>query len=486
MGERTIAALRLAGEGDLPGIARPMVAAGAIRLGLDEESAAHLADATALVVDSVASHAFDDPTEVEVFVDLVLRDDAVVARVEDEGLPFAFRDEEDAVQQAMSSALVDEVHHGARDGGGNRTELVRHVESPHHDLRTTADLADHHEAHAAAPADAEVELTVRAMEPGDAERVARLTWRTYGYTYQHQEFYRPDMLGQIIEAGGMRSWIAIAPDGEVVGHTALVLEQPEALVAEGGRAMVDPRYRGHHVMKHLTSFRRDLVGDLGLFGVYADSVTEHTRSQALYGGAEQPVTGLLLGYLPPTVSFRRIEIDGVPRRQAVVMSYHPQRDHHEMTVHPPVVALDVLRRIYDSHELPRHFGEGAAPAAGTTSRIESRVWKDIGAALLVIEEPGADLRDAVRARLRSLRGAGIDVVYADVPLSHPGTPAAGEVLNGLGFVFGGVIPLLRDGGDVLRMQHLGDLDVDPDEIHLLSTMAQDILEYVLERREAVS
>ena len=305
MGERTIAALRLAGEGDLPGIARPMVAAGAVRLGLDEESAAHLADAT-------------------------------------------------------------------------------------------------------------------------------------------------------------------------------------ALVAEGGRAMVDPRYRGHHVMKHLTSFRRDLVGDLGLFGVYADSVTEHTRSQALYGGAEQPVTGLLLGYLPPTVSFRRIEIDGVPKRQAVVMSYHPQRDHHEMTVHPPVVALDVLRRIYDSHELPRHFGEGAAPAAGTTSRIESRVWKDIGAALLVIEEPGADLRDAVRARLRSLRGAGIDVVYADVPLSHPGTPAAGEVLNGLGFVFGGVIPLLRDGGDVLRMQHLGDLDVDPDEIHLLSTMAQDILEYVLERREAVS
>jgi serine/threonine-protein kinase RsbW len=284
----------------------------------------------------------------------------------------------------------------------------------------------------------------------------------------------------------MRSWVAIAADGDVVGHTALVLEQPGALVAEGGRAMVDPRYRGHHVMKHLTSFRRDFVGDLGYYGVYADSVTDHTRSQALYGGAEQPVTGLLLGYLPPTVSFRRIESDSAPHRQAVVMSYHPQREHHEMTVHPPVVARDVLRRIYDSHELPRQFGEGAELSAGTTSRIESRVWKDIGAALLVIEEPSADLHDAVRARLRSLRGAGVDVVYADVPLAHPAAPAAGEVLNRLGFVFGGVIPLLRNGGDVLRMQHLGDLDVDPAEIHLLSTMAQELLEYVLERREAVS
>jgi hypothetical protein len=104
----------------------------------------------------------------------------------------------------------------------------------------------------------------------------------------------------------------------------------------------------------------------------------------------------------------------------------------------------------------------------------------------VIEEPGTDLHDEVRARMRSLRGAGIDVVYADVPLQHPATPAAGEVLNQLGFAFGGVIPLLRDGGDVLRMQHLGDLDVDPSQIHLLSTMAQDLLGFVLARREAVS
>ena len=486
MGERTIAALRLAGEGDLPGIARPTVTAAAVQLGLDEDAAGNLGEAVALVVRSVAEHAFDEPDDIEALVSISARDDAVVARVDDQGLPFAFRDEADAFETALSSALVDEVHHESLERGGNRTELVRHFERPQRDLRTTADLAEHHEALAAPQADAANELTVRPMEPADAEGVARLTWRTYGYTYQHQEFYRPDLLGQILEAGGMRSWVAIASDGDVVGHTALVLEQPEALVAEGGRAMVDPRYRGHHVMKHLTSFRRELVGDLGFYGVYADSVTDHTRSQALYGGAEQPVTGLLLGYLPPTVSFRRIESDAAPHRQAVVMSYHPQRDHHEMTVHPPVVSRDVLRRIYDAHELPRPFGEGAEPAAGTTSRVESRVWKDIGAALLVIEEPGADLHDTVRARLRSLRGAGIDVVYADVPLTHPAAPAAGEVLNRLGFGFGGVIPLLRNGGDVLRMQHVGDLEIDPAEIHLLSTMAQELLEFVLERREAVS
>ena len=486
MGERTIAVLRLAGEGDLPAIARPTVTTAATALGLDVDAARDLGEAAALVVHSVAEHAFDDPTEVEASVTVVGRDDAVVARIDDEGLPFAFRDEADAFEQALSSAIVDEVHHASLERGGNRTELVRHVERPERDVRTTADPAEHAQALAAALVDPAVEITVRPMEPGDAEGVARLTWRTYGYTYQHQEFYRPDLLQRILAEGGMRSWVALAADGEVVGHTALVLEQPDALVAEGGRAMVDPRYRGHHVMKHLTSFRRDYVGDLGLYGVYADSVTEHTRSQALYGGAEQPVTGVLLGYLPPTVSFRRIETDAAPRRQAVVMSYHPQREHDELTVHPPAVSADVLRRIYDAHELPRRFGAGAPLARGGTSKVESRVWHDIGAALLVIEEPGADLHDAVRARLRSLRGAGVDVVFGDLPLTHPAAAAAGEVLNRLGFSFGGVIPLLRDRGDVLRMQHLGDLDVDPAEIQLLSTMAQDLLEYVLERREAVS
>ncbi len=487
MAERTIAALRLTGAGRVGAIARAAAVAGALELGLDAASAPGLGDAAEVVVQSIAEHAFDDPEEVELEVQLLRRDDAVVVRVDDRGLPLAFRDEGDAFAQVLAAGAVDEAHHESRGAEGNRTELVRHCAATHLDIRTNADPDEHTETLGAPPADASIELTIRAMDPDDADGVARLTWRTYGYTYQHQEFYRPDLLRQVLSDGTMRSWIAATPGGEVVGHTSLVFDQPDALVAEGGRAMVDPRFRGHHVMKDIARLRAQHADDGGLFGFYADAVTAHTRSQMLYGGADQPVTGLLLGYLPPTVTFRRIDAASAPaRRQAVVMSYHPRRPHDALTVFPPEASREVLRRIYQAHDLPRPFGDSDDLAAVTTSTLESRVWRDLGAALLIVHEPGGDLHDAVRSRLRSIRGAGVEVVYADLPLAHPVTPAAGAVLNRLGFSFGGVIPLLRDHGDVLRLQHVGELDVDPSEIELVSTMAKELLAFILDRRDAVS
>jgi hypothetical protein len=487
MADRTFATLRLSGAGDLGAVARATVAAGATELGLDEGGATRLADGAALVATAVAHQAFDDVDDVEITVELAQREGGVVVRIDDRGLPFAYRDEDDAFARVLAGGLVDEVHHESRGVDGNRTELVRHLDEAHHDVRTTADPAEHADAVAAPEVDASVELTIRPMDPEDAEGVARLTWRTYGYSYQHHEFYRPDLLREVLEAGTMRSWVGVAPDGEIVGHTALVFDQAGAVVAEGGRAMVDPRYRGHHVAKSLTNARGEWMDEARLYGHYADAVTIHTRSQALYGGAEQPVTGVLLGYLPPTVTFKRIQAEASPpHRQAVVMSYHPRRPHDPLTVYPPDVAVDVLRRIYDAHDLPRPFGE-REPLEGTgPSRIESRVWADLDAALLVVNEPGADLHDVVHSHRRAIGGLGIPVVYADLPLAHPRCAAAGAVLNQLGFTFGGVIPLLRDGTDVLRMQHLGDLDVDPSEIQLMSTMAQELLEFILARRDAVS
>jgi hypothetical protein len=114
------------------------------------------------------------------------------------------------------------------------------------------------------------------------------------------------------------------------------------------------------------------------------------------------------------------------------------------------------------------------------------VWRDVGTAQIVVHEPGADLHATVRGRLRAASGAGVEVVYADLPLTHPGTPQAAAILGELGFSFGGIVPLLRDGSDVLRYQRAVDLDVDPGEIHLFGHMAQDLLEYVLARRDAVS
>lgn len=485
MADRVIAELHLLGERDLAGIAKATAARAATALGLDASSAAELADATRVLVDAVATKAFDEPSERDIDVTVVLREGAVAVLIDDLGLPFAFHDEADAFEQVLTSGWVDEAHQTSRGVAGNRTELVRHLDHEPHDIRVTADPAEHADAHAAPPVASTAEVIARRMEPGDAEGLARLTWRTYGYSYEYSDCYRPDVWARMVEDGTSQSWVGVTPDGEIVGHMALVLERPDSVVAEWGRGMVDPRYRGHHVLKTLDAMWRASSADQGLYGRYADFVTAHTRSQSVVGGAEQPSTGLLLGFLPPTVTFRRMRMAASPRRQAVAMGYEPLRPHPELVVYPPVVDRDVVRRIYDAHGVPRPFGDlGPAPPSGASS-VETQIWRDLGAALFIVHEPGADLRDAVRARLRSTAAAGIEVVYADLPLAHPGTAAAAETLATLGFHFGGVIPLLRDGSDALRYQRAPDLDVDTTEIHLLGDMARDLLDYVLARRDAV-
>jgi serine/threonine-protein kinase RsbW len=479
------AALHLSGARQAPAIAEATVRAAGLDIGLAGDAADRLAAATARVVREVVDVAFDDPADAAVDVSVDDRHDSVIVRIDDLGLPFAL--EGDAVlRELLDVGAVDELHQLQRGEDGNRVELVVHHAPGAADIRATADLQDHHDAHAAAPVDADAPVEARELRPEDAEGLARLTWRTYGYTYQHHEFYRPDLLVELVESGAMRSWIGVAPDGEIVGHTAFMCPQEQPLVVEGGRAMVDPRYRGHGVLQELFPLWGAWMDESGIFGMYGDAVTAHTRSQALGGGAGHPVTGILLAYLPPTVAFRRIVTEESPRRQAVVMAYHQLRPHPQATVHAPAVDRAWIERIYATNDIDRALVEpGDAPIA-PTSHVDVRAYADVGLGLLEVHRPGADLGVVVHDRLRSLRTAGIDVVYADLPLGDPGTPAAAESLAALGFCFGGVIPLWRgEGADVLRYQHVADVDVLPDEIEILSDMGKELLAYVLERRDAV-
>jgi hypothetical protein len=158
----------------------------------------------------------------------------------------------------------------------------------------------------------------------------------------------------------------------------------------------------------------------------------------------------------------------------------------EATVHLPETDRAWIERIYDTNGIPRTYGPSDGALADATSTIDAQVYGDIGLALLDITCAGHDLHAVALDRLRSLRTAGIDVVYADLPLDDPTTPAAADELSRLGFSFGGVIPLWRGaGGDVVRYQHVGDIDVQADEIEILSDMGKELLTYVLERRDAV-
>lgn len=83
---------------------------------------------------------------------------------------------------------------------------------------------------------------------------------------RHDPVPRPG-LARAWRSGQIHSVVAVAPDGEVTGHIALTFDRTDDLVPEGGKLVVDPRYRGHHLAERLAAVRLDLARELGLSGI---------------------------------------------------------------------------------------------------------------------------------------------------------------------------------------------------------------------------
>lgn len=477
------------GDGHMIGA---VVGAAATELGLEPGHARALATAAAAVGQAIHDRGFDDPTSASVDVEVLSVGHRVVVHVDDLGLPFAYEEEAgldgEVLARALDEGWVDEIHHRWRGRDGNRTTLVRHLDpGPDHRERAAADGPV-----ATAPADplagpptgdAPAPARSRIATPADAEAICRLTWRTYGSTYQHDEYYQPTRLAQMLTTGAQVSFVTEVDaevDAEVVGHSAVLVEGPGAVVVEGGRAMVDPRYRGHHLMGSARALLEGWCRAHGVLALSGAAVTAHTRSQT-----DRPVLSVQLGFLPP-IRFAGIAGTDTDLREAVVGAIVPMSEIPAQTVHLPARDAEQLARLYDLVGLERpSAGAGAAPTAAQ-SVLDVGVRADLGHAVIGVRVIGSDLGAAVVDRLAAIARGGVEVTYLDLALDDPAASWAADVLAGAGCILAGLLPLEWSGVDVVRYQHLGSARVDPDAIHLRNDHARELLAYVLAQRAVVA
>ncbi|MEI2716398.1 MAG: IS1380 family transposase [Candidatus Nanopelagicales bacterium] len=96
-------------------------------------------------------------------------------------------------------------------------------------------------------------LVVRDAVITDAEQIASLIYECYGHDYAHRGFYRPEWIAQRIAEERLLAVVAVfetenaglggSPTGEIIGHNALLLEDPEG-AGEIGALAVAAAYRG--------------------------------------------------------------------------------------------------------------------------------------------------------------------------------------------------------------------------------------------------
>jgi anti-sigma regulatory factor (Ser/Thr protein kinase)/ribosomal protein S18 acetylase RimI-like enzyme len=483
--ERPIASVTVTADAELLPAVVSFVRRVAHRSGLRNKAAEHLDESVETVCRNVIEHAFGPDEEGKYDVLVLHRPGQIVIAVEDQGLPFDYarpRDGEGAaLPEMLHRSFADEVRFINLGRGGNRVELVKHL--PHADVRERLSEDEHLEAVRAAAAPVDTPVEIRMMRPEESFELSRCMYRCYGYSYLWDFVYYPERVRALQESGLMRSCVAVAQGNEFVGHLAVRLEHPGSSIGEAGQAVVDPRFRGHRLFERMMTFMAEHAKDRGLCGLYGEAIAVHPYSEKgfLHLGARE--TGFLLGYIPASVSFKEIDEDREGRRGSVALFYMRLNNEPERVIYLPHPYRDLIQRVVEHNGLLRTIGDEREDPAGL-SRVSVEVHRDDNQAYLRVEEPGADLKDVVGARLRELCVHRVDCIYADLPLSHRATPRAGSWLQELGFFYSGVIPELRDG-DVLRLEYLNNVEVDPADVLTASDFGRELLALIF-RQKAIS
>jgi anti-sigma regulatory factor (Ser/Thr protein kinase) len=432
--------------------------------------------AVELVCLNVIEHAFGPEEDGSFDVQVLRRPGRVVVAVEDQGLPFDYSRLQDGEERTALEILhrsFDETRFVNLGRHGNRVELHKHL--PHADVRDHLPEDEHRRTVEANAVPEDVPLEIRMMHPEESSELSRCVYRSYGYSYDWDYIYYPEKIRELQEQGLMISCVAVTPEGEFVGHLAIIMERPGSLVGEAGQAVVDPRFRGHHLFPKMKTFMAQWATDAGMYGLYSEATAVHPYSQRgnLHLGAKE--TGFLLGYIPASVSYNQIGEDREGRRGSVALFYMRVRDEPEREIYPPLPYLEVVRRVVEHNGLRRVIGEVSDPTL-QPSRMSVEVRQDHNLAFLRVEEPGADLEELVLGHLRDLSLHRVDCIYVDLPLSHPATPIAAAGLNNLGVFFGGIIPEAHPGGgDVLRLQYLNNVEIEAGDVSTASDFGEELL-----------
>jgi Histidine kinase-like ATPase domain len=457
------------------------------RLGLRDEAAEHLDRVVEVVCRNVIEHAFEPDDDGRYDVLVLRRPGQVVVAIEDQGLPFdyeCFKDGDPVLSEMVHRAFADEVRFVNLGRGGNRVELIKAL--PHSDIREGLSEEEHRKTAEAPAVSGDVPLEIRMMHPEESPVLSRAVYRSYGYSYDWDDIYYPDRIRELQEGGLMRSCVAVSPEGEFVGHLALTVEQPGTPVAEAGQAVVDPRFRGHQLFAKMKTFLAARAGEEGMYGLYSEATAVHPYSQKgnLHLGARE--TGFLLGYIPPSVSYKEIGEDKAGRRGSVALFYMRTNEEPEREIYPPARYRDVVRRVVEHNGMRRKVVDvqGTRLEAPALSRLDVHVRHDHNLAFVRVSEPGNDLRELVELRLRELCLHRLDVIYVDLPLSNPATQISADLLEELGFFFGGIIPEAKDG-DVLRLQYLNNVEIDLDDVCTASDFGGQLLDLIFEQRDTL-
>lgn len=331
---------------------------------------------------------------------------------------------------------------------------------------------------------ADGEIEVRLLRPGEAPLLISLIRRCYGETYIDPSFYRPATVKELLRRGCLHSIGAFAEDGQLVGHMGISLRPYGGITADAGMTLVDPAFRGRGIARRVAMGLAQQSMALGLVGVHDYPVTVHAATQRI-GAGFVVNTGLMLANMPADVEFQEMENPVEGARTSSLVRWIPFSLAPQRKVHLPAPYREQIEALYAEAYLSRTIFEPDNRIGGGASELDCSYDGRRQTLRIAVTRAGRDLGAKVDAEIRGSVDRGSLIAHVDLRLGDAVTPAAVEMLRAQGFSFAGLLPEFRDG-DVLRMQWLSD-SVDDGASSILSTDATRAIEaFVFEDRSTVA
>lgn len=461
---------------------------------LTEADGAALTAAVEVACVDVLEHGFDPGERASLRVVAELTPARVTVAIHERGLPFEPDAETAELSEDPTLALmhgprwkqiqrgVDEAHWVNRGVEGMELRLSK--------LRRGADVTAHYPASELTavaddvPLAPEQNYTIRRLRPEEAVQVARVIYRTYGYTYPNEDVYYPERLVHLNETGALISIVAVDEAGSVVGHYALERPRLDDRVAESGQAVVEPAHRARRLMERMREVLEATAGACGLAGMYGEPVTAHTYSQHTQERFGGRVCGVTLAAMPRSFAFKHLRDDQAGERLSLMLYFKPLGALSSPVVHLPPHHRRMVEQIY-AHlgTEPTFASAGRPPRRGSTS---VRFLPNDGYGMIRVERVGADTAAEVRRARRDLvETSGCEALLLEVPLAQPGAAALCTAAEADGFFFSGIGPCFAADGDVLRLQYL-TVDLDTAPLQILHPLGREILAYADAERQRVA
>lgn len=304
-------------------------------------------------------------------------------------------------------------------------------------------------------------MNVRPLTADDADALTACFRRCYDDSYVVGFFYDPSAIRERIADGRLCSVVAVAPDGQIVGHMALTVRHPQARTVELGNTVVDPDYRGHGLASRLAAALVDVCRTRAAVGFHHYPTTAHAIMQKLAVEAGGVETGVMLAYIPAGTEYKELSGAAAAQRLAVVVVYQPLAPAPPRRVFLPPRWADTLQTLYRRAGLERQCGIAQAAADGSRSELAIGFDARRGLVRIDVARIGADLPQLVGDSLRERAAA---VTHVDLPLGDAGAPAAAEALRAQRFLFCALLPEFAEQ-DVLRLQHLREPPAMPDLVY---------------------